>query len=199
MMNQLYFDKIIELYKLNLENQHNQYNLLITVIIGVFIALLGALLGFNWYWNKRQIENKIKKIETKFTTIKKEIHDEYEEYFKTKQVEIYKTFLEQQAHLSALTEFIFQIEKNYPYAIYYCCQALLFFTKLNNSTAEEGILANVNLFIKLTQVPEVVANKKIYKLEETKTVIRSLPVLLNDKKVQMLAFLDQCTDFVVPQ
>lgn len=192
-MNQLYFDKMIELYKLNLENQHNQYNLLITVIIGIFIALL----GFNWYWNKQKIEGKITEIETKFTTIKDEIKSEYEIFFKIKEKEISNRLQKHEGALATLSTMTFDAMGDYSTAIFFCCRSIGYINFEENSESPEALLMGVNMLLKFIQHPDVIRDKKIVNLEESKRIIRKLPTLLNDKKKIIMEFLDQCTNVPV--
>lgn len=186
-MNQYSFDKIIELYRLNVETQQNHFNNLLTLIGLIF----GVLVTFNWFWNKQLITNEIKELKKNAATLREVIMNDSVKFQSDKEKEITAAFFDQQCKIDQLAVAIFQTSNNVPFAIFYLSRSIDIFRMQNDQIRVRN---SIDLLKEYITTEPVSSQKIIFNLEETKKFINKIPDLFYKEKIEILEFLETCTN-----
>ncbi|MGA3013859.1 MAG: hypothetical protein ABSD71_07465 [Bacteroidales bacterium] len=188
-MNQYLFDKIIENYRLNIENQHAQYNLLITILSGAFLLLL----TINWYWNNHRITEKIKSLEEQARSIRDIINSDTSNFFKQKEKEIVETFYHQQTTIDQLAVAIFSVNSdNTGGALFFLCRSMDIFRMQNDQI---NLRKSVELLLQFISHDPLASVKKVYNLNDVKKFVNNIPDMLNREREVIKSFLEGCVEF----
>ena len=192
-MNNIYYNKIIDLYRLAIEIQKDNYYHLIIILIFIF----GVILGLNWILNiklyKQQIKTNIdKEVENRIKLLNEQLEKTIDEKLKSKLKLIIDQILQSERNMCMIGAVIFDNNNDFGKSVYFISNIVKSLLIVNDDM--KLVRHYVDMMIEYIKTEPLHSQKIVFRLDEVKKNVIEIPDVLSKERDALTVFLNTCTE-----